>query len=162
LLRTAFLTHQEARNISSDATLALCLAHWQAIAAAASSRHALSFSWMWIIIRKGVKMPKLNLPVIAATFASILAPAASADDLRCKAPPYGSTMVEFRAFVKDYGNIVVPTNLLADVCNAKYGAASRAALYHLGLSDEEIDAKDTVILAFDMIVAKTRLADALK
>jgi hypothetical protein len=140
----------------------MCLAHWQAIAAAASLHHAMSISRMWVIIRGRVKMSKLNLLALAATFGTVLAPAAGADDLQCNAPPYGSTMIEFRAFVKDYGNIVVPTNLLAAVCNAKYGTASRAALYNLGLSDEEIDAKDTVILAFDMIVAKTRLADALK
>jgi hypothetical protein len=130
-------------------------------AAAASLRHALNFLWMWFIIRKGVKMPKLELLALAAAFVTVLTPAAGADDLRCNAPPYGSTMIEFRAFVKDYGNIVTPTNLLAAVCKAKYGAASRAALYNLGLTDEEIDAKDTVILAFDMIVARTRLADAL-
>jgi hypothetical protein len=107
-------------------------------------------------------MSKLNRLALAATFVTVLAPAAYAGDPRCNAPPYGSTMTEFKAFVKDYGNVVVPARMLAAVCNAKYGAASRTALYNLGFTDEEIDAKDTVILAFDMIVARTRLADALK
>jgi hypothetical protein len=107
-------------------------------------------------------MSKLSQLALAVTFVTVLVPAAYADDLRCNAPPYGATMTEFKAFVRDYGNIIVPTHVLAAVCNAKYGAASRAALYNLGLTDEEIDAKDTVVLAFDMIVAKTRLADALK
>jgi hypothetical protein len=107
-------------------------------------------------------MSKLDRLALAVTFVTVLASTAHADDLRCNAPPYGSTMTEFQAFVKDYGNIVVPTRVLAAVCNAKYGAASRTALYNLGLTDEEIDAKDTVVLAFDVIVAKTRLADALK
>ncbi len=100
--------------------------------------------------------------MIAATLFASLGSAASADDLRCHAPPYGSTMTEFRAFVKDYGAIVAPTHILAAVCNAKYGGASRSGLYNLGLTDEEIDAKDTVVLAFDVIVARTRLADATK
>ena len=107
-------------------------------------------------------MSKLSQLALAVTFATVLAPAAHAGDLRCNAPPYGSTMTEFRAFVKDYGNIIAPPHLLASVCNAKYGAESRKALYNLGFTDEEIDAKDTVVLAFDVIVAKTRLADALK
>jgi hypothetical protein len=107
-------------------------------------------------------MSKLGQLALAVTFVTVLAPAAYAGDLRCNAPPYGSTMTEFKAFVRDYGNIVVPNRVLAAVCNAKYGNASRAALYNLGFTDQEIDARDTVILTFDMIVAKTRLADALK
>jgi hypothetical protein len=99
---------------------------------------------------------------MAATLFASLASAAYADDLRCNAPPYGSTMTEFQAFVRDYGAIVAPTQMLAAVCNAKYGAASRSGLYNLGLTDEQIDAKDTVVLAFDVIVARTRLADAAK
>ncbi len=59
------------------------------------------------------------------------------------------------AFARPYFSCVT---LLAPDC----GAASRSGLYNLGLTDEEIDAKDTVVLAFDVIVARTRLADAAK
>jgi hypothetical protein len=107
-------------------------------------------------------MSRLSQLALAATFVLSFVPAAFADDLRCKAPPYGSPIGEFGRFVKDYGKIVVPRELLVAVCNAKYGAAPRTGLYDVGLTDEEIDAKDTVILAFDMILAKTRLADASK
>ncbi len=106
-------------------------------------------------------MSKLSQLVLAAMFVTALAPAAHAGDPRCNAPPYGSTAIEFQAFVRDFSKFVVPAHMLAAVCNAKYGSASRAELDNLGFTDEEIDAKDTVVLAVNMIVARTRLADAV-
>ena len=82
-----------------------------------------------------------------------------AGDPRCNAPPYGGTVAEFQAFVKNLGSIVTPTEFLPKICNMRYGGAPRTGLYNLGFTDEQIDAKDTVNLAVDVLPALKNLAD---
>jgi hypothetical protein len=79
--------------------------------------------------------------------------AAYAGDPRCNAPPYGGTVPEYKAIVANFGQIVVPTRVLSSVCNAKFSGTPRTALYNLGFTDAEIDAKDTEDLAVDMLNA---------
>lgn len=88
--------------------------------------------------------------------------AAHADDPRCSAPPYGGTVAGFQAFVKNFGHIVVPTNTLPAICNAKFSGASRTGLYNLGFTDQQIDTTSTEELAVDMIIALKNLADKAK
>ena len=87
---------------------------------------------------------------------------ARADDPRCNAPPYGGTIVEFQAFVKNFGALVVPTQILPAICNAKFGGADRTGLYNLGFTDQDIDSKDTEDLGVQMIIALKSLADKTK
>jgi hypothetical protein len=85
-----------------------------------------------------------------------------ADDPRCNAPPYGGTIAEFQAFVKNFGALVVPTKILPAICNAKFGGADRTGLYNLGFTDQDIDSKDTEDLGVQMIIALKNLADKTK
>jgi hypothetical protein len=107
-------------------------------------------------------MLKFKLFALAAMFVPLISPVAHADDARCNAPPYGGTVEGYKAFVKNFGNVVVPTDMLQKVCNAKYGGASRTGLYNLGFTDKEIDSKDTEDLAADMILALKDFVDKIK
>ncbi len=104
-------------------------------------------------------MSKLNQLALAATLVAVLSAAAHAADPRCNAPPYGSTVAKFKAFAQTFGHIVPPTTMLPAICNAKYSGASRLGMYNLGLTDQEIDAKDTADLAVQMILAMKKLVD---
>lgn len=94
--------------------------------------------------------------IVTAAFIFASSATAHAGDPRCDAPPYGGTIAGFKAFVKDFGAIVVPANVLPAVCNAKFGG-DRTALYNLGFTDHDIDAKDTEELAVEMIVKLNKL-----
>jgi hypothetical protein len=85
-------------------------------------------------------------------------PIARASDPRCNAPPYGSTVLKFQAFVKHFGHLVTPTRMLPELCNAKYGGGSRTGLYNLGFTDRHIDTTDTSDLAVDVIEALRNLS----
>ena len=85
-----------------------------------------------------------------------------ADDPRCAAPPYGLRDVSFKAFVKNFGHLVVPTQMLPALCNAKFGGADRAGLYNLGFTDQDIDSKDLGDLAAEVILALHDLASKVK
>jgi hypothetical protein len=114
-------------------------------------------------MRLGVlKMSKLRILLYVATFVVVASPAAHADDPRCSAPPYGGTVAGFQAFVKNFGHIVVPTQTLPAICNAKFSGAPRTGLYNLGFTDQQIDTKSTEDLAVDMIFALKNLADKAK
>jgi hypothetical protein len=89
-------------------------------------------------------------------------PVAPAADARCNAPPYGGTADSYKAFVENFGHIVVPTDYLQKICNAKYGGVARTGLYNLGFTDAEIDSKDTEDLAVDAILALKSLVDKVK
>lgn len=111
-------------------------------------------------------MSKLKHVAIAGMIIAFLSYAAHADDLRCSTPPYGGTVIKFQAFVKNFGQIVVPATFLQKICNAKYseapGGKQRMALYNLGFTDEQIDAKDTEDFAVDVFMALGNLADKTK
>jgi hypothetical protein len=87
------------------------------------------------------------------------APAVHAGDPRCNAPPYGGTVVAYKAFVSNFGHLAISATMLPGICNAKYGGADRTGLYNLGFT--EIDSKDTEELAVDTIIALKNLADKL-
>ena len=87
---------------------------------------------------------------------------ARADDPRCLAPPYGATEASFRAFVKNFGHLVVPTQMLPAICKAKYGGADRTALYNLGFTDQDIDSKELGELAVQVILALHDLASKVQ
>jgi hypothetical protein len=78
---------------------------------------------------------------------------------RCDAPPYGGTDAEFKAYVKNFGFLAVPTKILSAVCNAKYNGASRTGLYNVGLTDEEIDRESAEDVAVDLLVGAKNLVD---
>jgi len=78
------------------------------------------------------------------------------------APPYGGTVEEYKAFVTNFGAVVVPAKILKGICDAKYGGADRTGLYNLGFTDEDIDSKGTEDLAVDMVIALKQLADKIK
>jgi hypothetical protein len=104
-----------------------------------------------------------GLSIFAGTFAVVaFCCQARADDPRCNAPPYGGTVAEFQAFVKNFGVLVVPTKILPAICNAKFGGADRTGLYNLGFTDQDIDGKDTEDLGVQMIIALKNLADKTK
>lgn len=77
----------------------------------------------------------------------------------CDAPPYGGTTPEFQAFVRNFGQYVEPTKILASVCNMKLRKVPRRPMYNLGLTDAEIDKKSTADLAIATIIATKNLVD---
>jgi hypothetical protein len=95
---------------------------------------------------------------ILAAILTVMSCAAHAADPRCNTPPYGGTVIGYKAFVKNFGSVVVPTKILGGVCNAKFGG-DRTGLYNLGFTDTEIDSRDTSDLAVDVVMAMKNLAD---
>ncbi|HEX4159523.1 MAG TPA: hypothetical protein VHY79_13700 [Rhizomicrobium sp.] len=93
---------------------------------------------------------------------SHLLPPPRPNNLQCDSPPYGGTQSEFQGFVHKFGHIVTPAKILAGVCNAKSGRASRAGLYRLGLTDTQIEAESTERLATDTIVALKKLVNTIE
>jgi hypothetical protein len=87
---------------------------------------------------------------------------AYADDPRCKAPPYGMSDRDFRAFVETFGQFVVPTKTLPALCNAKYSGADRTGLYNLGFTDRDIDSKNLGDIALQFMDAMHNLASKIR
>lgn len=83
-------------------------------------------------------------------------------DERCDGPPYGGTAAEFQGFVRRFGNVVTPTRMLAGICNAKFGHATRAGLHKLGFTDARIESESTERLAADTIVALKSLVNTIE
>ena len=104
-------------------------------------------------------MSKHKRLIIGFAFITILNPVAYANDTQCNAPPYGSTEIEFKAFVKNFGIFVEPADLLQKVCRAKYSGTNRETFYNLGFTDHEIDEKSTADLAVDLIVRTKEFLD---
>ncbi len=82
-----------------------------------------------------------------------------AADQRCSVPPYGDSIVAYRAFVNNFEGFIVPAPFLSKICNVKYGGADRVAFYNLGFTDQYIDSKSTTDLGADMILATKRFLD---
>jgi hypothetical protein len=79
---------------------------------------------------------------------------AVASDPRCNAPPYGGTTSKYKAFTETFGKIFEnPDNTLIALCLAKFDGKNRAALYNLGITDADIDMKDTADLAIAVMDA---------
>ena len=96
-----------------------------------------------------------------ATILAIAQPA-QAHDVRCNAPPYGGSVASYKAFVKNFGHLVVPTKYLGSICNMKFSGTNRTALYNLGFTDDDINSKDTSDLAVDVLAATKNLVDKVK
>jgi hypothetical protein len=89
-------------------------------------------------------------------------PPPTPNNVQCDSPPYGGTQSEFHRFVQKFNRVVIPAKILAGVCNAKFGRASRAGLHKLGLTDAQIDTESTERLAADTIVALKKLVNGLE
>jgi hypothetical protein len=84
------------------------------------------------------------------------------DNSRCDAPPYGGSVTNYKAFVKNFGVLLDdPTKMLAQICRVKFEHADRSSVYNLGFTDQEIETKDTADLAIQMIEALKNLADKI-
>jgi hypothetical protein len=94
----------------------------------------------------------MNLLKTAAALLLIASPA-WAGDPRCDTPPYGGTVGEYKAFVKNFGSLVMPAKFLGGLCNMKFGNADRTGLYNMGFTDSDIDSKATADLGVDLIMA---------
>src|SRR5260370_12289955 len=93
-------------------------------------------------------MPRIQRLSLGMACVAALTGAAHAADPRCAAPPYGGSPDKYRAFVNTYGKTLDdPGRILAEMCEMKFGGADRAALYKLGITDTQIDAKATSDLA---------------
>jgi hypothetical protein len=67
----------------------------------------------------------------------------------CQAPPYGGTEKEYKRFIARWAktDITSLVPVLENTCRAKYGTASRKPLYSVGLTDDDINKHDAVVLA---------------
>jgi len=77
---------------------------------------------------------------------------AQTNDPRCSRPPYGGTVEEFQAFIKNLGYLLDnPSVTLSAICNAKFGSGDRTLLYEMGITDDAIANKSTYGIAIDLI-----------
>jgi hypothetical protein len=86
-----------------------------------------------------------------------------ARDERCKAPPYGASMEAYNVFVAearqsdkaDSPSAGKPPpgalDLLANICEMKYGAGDRTEIYRVGFTPEDFDRMSTVMLASEYL-----------
>jgi hypothetical protein len=102
-------------------------------------------------------MQKVRAGMIGMVLAILPVIAAHAEEPKCKAPPYGGTEAKFRSFAQTFGVLVTPSRVLSSVCDAKFGG-DRTMLYNLGFTDADIDARDTVNLAVEMLRAVRNIA----
>jgi hypothetical protein len=89
--------------------------------------------------------------------------AAQARDERCKVPPYGASMEAYNVYVaeaRQSDNVESPSpgksppgaqDLLANICDMKYGAGDRTELYRVGFTPQDFDRMSTVTLAFEYL-----------
>jgi hypothetical protein len=84
---------------------------------------------------------------------------AYADDPRCKVPPYGMSVSDFKSFAETFGHLITLAQTLPALCNVKFGGADRTGLYNLGFTDADIDSKSMGDLSLQLIIALKNLAD---
>jgi hypothetical protein len=89
--------------------------------------------------------------------------AAQARDERCKAPPYGASIDAYNVFVaeaRQADKADIPSagksppgvlDLLASVCEMKYGAENRTEFYRVGFTPQDFDRMSTVMLASEYL-----------
>lgn len=89
--------------------------------------------------------------------------AAQARDERCKAPPYGASMEAYNLFAAEArqpdkaesSSAAKPPlealDLLANICEMKYGAGDRTEIYRVGFTPEDFDRLSTVMLASEYL-----------
>lgn len=106
--------------------------------------------------------PARPVPIPARVLPPSRARPAQAANARCDAPPYGGTQTDYQAFVSRFGRIIKPQKILAGICNAKFGSASRDGLHKLGFRDARIDSESTERLAADTIVALKSLVNTIE
>jgi len=85
-----------------------------------------------------------------------------ANDQRCRVPPYGMSSSDFKRFTEALGHLIVVTQTLPALCNAKYGGADRTGLYNLGFTDQDIDSENMFDLSVHFIDALKKLADKIQ
>jgi hypothetical protein len=100
-----------------------------------------------------------GLRVFACIAFVVLCSHAYADDPRCKVPPYGMSVSDFKSFAETFGHLIVPAQTLPALCNAKFGGANRTGLYNLGFTDADIDSKTMGDLVLQLVIALKNLAD---
>ena len=83
-------------------------------------------------------------------------------EAQCDSPPYGGTQTDYQAFVRRFGRIIKPSKILAGICNAKFGNASRDGLHKLGFSDAKIESESTEHLAAETIAALKTLVNTIE
>jgi len=111
---------------------------------------------------RAVAEPLLPSRPLPAPQALPLASPAQKAAARCEAPPYGGTLTDYKTFVERFGAIIKPQKILAGICNAKFGSASREGLHKLGFSDAKIQSENTEQLAVETIVALKTLVKTIE
>lgn len=106
--------------------------------------------------------PARSLPSRTPVLPPSSATPRQASNARCDAPPYGGTQADYQAFVSRFGRIIKPQKILAGICNAKFGNASRDGLHKLGLGDAKIDSESTERLGGDTIIALKNLVNTIE
>lgn len=96
--------------------------------------------------------------------------AAQARDERCNAPPYGASMEAYNAFVAEASQSdradnpsadkhpLEATDLLANICDMKFGAENRTQFYSVGFTPEDFDRMSTVMLTLEYLGVMKYLA----
>lgn len=81
----------------------------------------------------------------------------------CDAPPYGSSDNHYQA----YAMSITPSlgqetsdKLIAMMCRIKYKGADRSGVYRVGITDKDIDKKDTPDLVLDFMKGVQKLKQA--
>jgi hypothetical protein len=88
----------------------------------------------------------------ALAVAAMLIPvAASAAADRCSVPPYGGSVVGYKAYTNSFGDVVPAAHILASICKAKYEGLDRTALYNAGFTDADINTMDVPDLAVSLL-----------
>jgi hypothetical protein len=97
--------------------------------------------------------------IVGALIVGFFVTAAHAQS-QCDAPPYGDSVLNYRAFIKNTGlTWGHPEGVLSSLCRAKFEHIGRSTLYNLGFTDEGIDSKSTTDLAIQLLLAEKSLTD---
>ena len=101
--------------------------------------------------------------IILLLLQNLGASATQVRDDRCKEPPYGASMEAYNVFVAETDQSAradTPSagkpplgalDLLANICEMKYGAEDRAELYRVGFTPEDFDRMSTVMLTSEYL-----------
>jgi hypothetical protein len=79
---------------------------------------------------------------------------AQAESANCDAPPYGTTDNNYKAYAMSFAPSLgqdTVDKFIAMMCRIKYKEADRSGMYKVGITDKDIDKKDTPDLAIDLM-----------
>ena len=79
---------------------------------------------------------------------------AQAESANCDEPPYGTTDNNYKAYAMSFAPAVGQGNadkFIAMMCSIKFKEADRSGVYKVGITDNDIENKDTVNLAIDLM-----------